>query len=155
MQSIMYSWLEKCLPSDAHVRCNRKLVVLTRQLPSFRMCRHTAWESKAQLIHTLVAAASPFRYTVLGGQYHTDCIGCKIADPHIVKPPLIVAIPTRESAQLLFQNGVETAHRVKRKMTSQRHPPALLSASRSREQRRETSCEADPTARPRQSLRST
>ena len=130
MQSIMYSWLEQCLPSDAHIRCNRKLIILTRRLPKLRMCRHTAWESREHLIQTLIAAASPFRYKALGGQYHTDCIGCRIADSHIVRPPLIVAIPTRESANWLYQNGVERARRVNEKMTSQRRPPKLFSENR-------------------------
>ena len=80
LMNVVRTWLEVAVPQERWRVCNGRLIVVVRTLPFFKKMYVSHWESRSELINTLIAACSWFWPVRIADKWCLDAGGARIPE---------------------------------------------------------------------------
>ncbi len=105
------AWLRVSLPHNCAQMCNKKLVIMLRKLPSLELVYIDKWESKEDLIQSLIASISILSVHKIDGTYYTDCIYVRPTHK-LLSSKTVCFVPSMRTAISLFEQGKTKGQKV-------------------------------------------
>ena len=101
--SVVECWLREVLPSNVHKLCNKKVAIVLRHVPSFKLVKVSSWRDREHLILSLLAACSwvPRR---VDNYYAMDAFWYR--ESNSIPNRFIIYPPTEAVARRLYADGL-------------------------------------------------